>query len=85
MKIDFSQMRGKGLSDFDMPVNVGLPDFPLDSSRTHDILDALREAASCDVVIIDFKEGQAWWETRLLVLLAGAVRRKKPEKVVFVG
>ena len=28
---------------------------------------------------------KAWWETRLLVLLAGAVRHKKPDKVVFVG
>ena len=28
---------------------------------------------------------KAWWETRLLVLLAGAVRHKKPDKIVFVG
>jgi hypothetical protein len=35
-------------------------------------------------VIIDLKESQAWRETRLLVLLVGVERLKKPEKIVFV-
>ena len=39
----------------------------------------------CDAAIIDLEDGKAWWETRLLVLLAGAERLKKPAKIVFVS
>jgi len=85
VKIDFSKVSQTGMSEIAMPVNIGLPNQPVDSSSMPDILGALSEAASCDVVIIDLGNGKAWWETRLLVLLAGAVRLKKPEKVVFVG
>ena len=38
-----------------------------------------------EIAVIDLEDGQAWWETRLLVLLAGAVRLKKPDKIVFLG
>ncbi len=85
VKIDFSKVSQTGMSDIAMPVNIGLPNQPVDSSRMPDILGALRDVASCDVVIVDLKNGKAWWETRLLVLLAGAVRQKKPGKVVFIG
>ena len=61
------------------------PAKPLQIAVQTQILDALREATACEVVIIDLEDGQAWWETRLLVLLAGAVRLKRPERVVFVG
>ena len=85
VKIDFSRVSQAGMSDIAMPVNIGLPNQPVDSSSMPDILGALRDAVSCDVVIIDLGNGKAWWETRLLVLLAGAVRQKKPGKVVFIG
>lgn len=74
-----------GVSGFTVPVNIGLRSVPLIDTGTTPILDTLREAATCDAVIIDLEEGHAWWETRLLVLLAGADRLKKPEKFVFVG
>lgn len=84
-KIDFSRIPKWGASEFTVPVNIGLPNQPVDSSSIHCILNALNNSTTCDVLIIDLKEGQSWWETRLLVLLAGAVWLKKPEKVVFVG
>lgn len=85
LKIDFSHVRGMGPPEFTVPVNVGVPGQPVSDSSTTNILDALKQATACDVVIIDLEDGQAWWETRLLVLLAGAVRLKRPEKVVFIG
>lgn len=87
MKIDFSRLPQMGMSGITVPVNigVGVRGEPVTSSSTMQILDALKEASTCDVIIIDLEEGNAWWETRLLVLLAGAERLKKPEKLVFVG
>ena len=85
LKINFSQVPQVGGGVFKVPVNIGVPGEPVTDSSTTEILVTLRQATACDVVIIDLKEGQAWWETRLLVLLAGAVRLKKPEKVIFVG
>ena len=83
--IDFSQVPQTGVSGFTVPVNIGIPGQSVSDSGTTEILDALKQATACNVVIIDLEDGQAWWETRLLVLLAGAVRLKRPEKVVFVG
>lgn len=85
LKIDFSQIPKFGKSGLTVPTNIGLPNQPLDSSATPDILELLLKTASCDVVIIDLVEGDKWWETRLLVLLSGAVRLKKPGKIVFTG
>jgi len=85
VKIDFSKVPQMGASGFTVPVNIGFRGAPVTDSSTTQILDALKQATTCDAVIIDLEEGQAWWETRLLVLLAGAERLKKPEKIVFVG
>jgi hypothetical protein len=73
-----------GGSAFTVPVNIGLRAQSVTESAT-EIIDTLEKSTSCDVVIVDLESGQAWWETRLLVLLAGAVRLKKPDKLVFVG
>lgn len=35
--------------------------------------------------MIDLKEGEAWWVTRLLALSAGAVRAGSPTAFVFIG
>ncbi len=72
----------KGVS---IPTNIGVPGQPVIDSSTMKILETLKQATTCDVAIIDLEDGQAWWETRLLVLLAGAERVKRPQKVVFVG
>lgn len=85
VKIDFSQMPQMGSAGIDIPANIGLAGQAVMDSSTTEILDTLQQATSCDIVIIDLEEGSAWWETRLLVLLAGAVRLNKPEKLVFIG
>ncbi len=85
VKLDFSRESQTGMPDLTIPANIGLPDQPLDSSAVPAILDMLKEAASRDVIVLDLGEGGSWWETRLLLLLAGAVRLGKPCKVVFLA
>jgi hypothetical protein len=85
IKVDFSQSREMGITGITVAANIGVRGQAVTDTSTTQILDALKKATASDVVIIDLEEGQAWWETRLLVLLAGAERLKKPEKIVFVG
>ncbi|MDH4135456.1 MAG: hypothetical protein OEW09_01890, partial [Anaerolineae bacterium] len=85
VKIDFSQVQTAATPGITIPANIGVTGQAVTDSSTNEILDALRQATACEVVIINLEEGEAWWETRLLVLLAGAVRLNRPEKVVFVG
>ena len=85
LEINFAQVSHLGMSGFTVPTNIGVPSQYVGDSSTTEILDALRQAAACEVVVIDLEDGQAWWETRLLVLLAGAVRLERPHKVVFIG
>jgi hypothetical protein len=83
--LDFTHMRAVGTSGVTVPVNVGAPGRPVVDSGTIEIMDTLREATTSNIVVIDLEEGQAWWETRLLVLLSGAERLGRPKVVVFVG
>jgi hypothetical protein len=85
VKIDFSKVPAASVTGLTVPVNIGVSGEPVSDSSTTQILDAIRKATECEVVIIDLEDGQAWWETRLLVLLAGAVRLRRPERVVLVG
>jgi hypothetical protein len=85
VKVDFSQTREMGTPGITVPPNIGVRGRAVSDSGTNEIVAALKQAAASDIVIIDLEDGDAWWETRLLVLLAGADRLKKPETVVFVG
>ncbi|WP_342310506.1 hypothetical protein [Burkholderia pyrrocinia] len=85
VKLDFSQGREPGSSGLTVPANIGARGKPLSDSSTTEILDTLRQAAAHEIAVIDLEEGQAWWETRLLVLLFGAVRHGRPDKIIFVG
>ncbi|MFF2148080.1 hypothetical protein [Kitasatospora sp. NPDC058190] len=60
----------------------GLP--VVDSGGSH-ILSTLRRSAGTTVVIVDLEDGHAWWETRLLVLCAGAQRLGRPSVIVFTA
>jgi hypothetical protein len=57
----------------------------LDDSGTAQILDTLRAAVRHEVAVVDLEDGTAWWETRLLVLCAGAARQERPSAIVFVA
>jgi hypothetical protein len=85
VKVDFSQTRAMGTTGITVAANIGVRGRAVTDSSTPQILDAIKQAASADIAIIDLEAGEAWWETRLLVLLAGAVRLGKPSKIVFVG
>jgi hypothetical protein len=49
------------------------------------IIAALKNAAGADCVVADLQRGDDWWDTRLLVLVAGAARLASPRAVVFTG
>ena len=49
------------------------------------IIAALKDAAGTDCVVADLKAGDDWWDTRLLVLVAGAARLASPKAVVFTS
>jgi hypothetical protein len=85
VKIDFSQVRPLGMPGITVPVNIGVRGEAVNDSSTTQILDALQQATTSELVVVDLEEGHAWWETRLLVLLAGAVRLGRPKRIVFVG
>lgn len=85
VKLAFSQGRDLGTSGLTVSANIGVRGKAITDSSTTEILDTLRQAAAQDIAVIDLEEGQAWWETRLLVLLFGAVRHGRPDKIVFVG
>jgi hypothetical protein len=84
LKIDLSHVPHTG-GGFKVPSNIGVPGKAVQDSDTTNILDALRDATESEVVVIDLEDGRAWWETRLLVLLAGAVKLGRPDRLVFVG
>ena len=75
----------KGAAGLQIASNIGVPGQPVTDSDTQQILDTLKQATASNVVVVDLEGGKAWWETRLLVLLAGAVRLGKPDKIVFLG
>jgi hypothetical protein len=55
------------------------------SSGLRSILRSLQDARGNDVTIVNLRDGQAWWESRLFVLVAGASRRAQPRAIAFVG
>jgi hypothetical protein len=85
VEIDFARSKEKGTAGITVAPNIGVAGLPVTDSASTQILDALRQATGNDVVVVDLEDGKAWWETRLLVLLAGAVRLGKPDKIVFLG
>jgi hypothetical protein len=85
VKIDFSKVSSVSMQGITVQANVGVAGQPVTDSDTIQILDSLSQANTSDVVVVDLEDGKAWWETRLLVLLAGAERLKKPNKVVFIA
>jgi hypothetical protein len=84
-KIDFSKVGQLGTVGFNIPVNIGVRGEPLNDSSSSNILGTLGLATSSGTVVLDLEDGHAWWETRLFVLLAGAERLGKPDKIVFVA
>jgi hypothetical protein len=69
-----------------VPSNVTqLPGTPIGDSGSAQILDALEKSRLSDIVVVDLEDGHSWWETRLLILCAGAVRLGRPALIVFTA
>ena len=49
------------------------------------ILQALKPVLGSDVAVLELGEGQEWWQTRLLLLTAGAARLGSPRVLVFTA
>jgi hypothetical protein len=72
-------------STITIPRDTGFPGRQVtDSSRT-EIIQTLRGHVGNEFVVVDLEEGDAWWETRLLILCAGAARFGRPGAIVFVA
>lgn len=50
-----------------------------------DILQTLQSVLGSDVAVVELGEGQDWWQTRLLLLTAGATRLGRPHVLVFTA
>jgi hypothetical protein len=88
VKVDFSQMDMSPAmrpSFIKIPDNIGIPGTIVPDSTPMQIASALQQATADEVVIIDIKDGHAWWATRLLALSAGAARAGMPKALAFVG
>lgn len=84
VKIDFSREVAASQA-YGLPDNIGISGAVVSDLHPMQIIDALEEATQSAVVVLDLKEGNAWWVTRLLALCAGAVRSGRPSAIVFMG
>lgn len=84
-KIDLSHVSQMGMTNVTIPANIEEYGSLVNDSSQKQILKTLEKATTCDVAIIDLDDGDAWLETRLLVLVAGATRLAKPSKIVFIS
>ena len=89
VKIDFSRVdlsRAEVRREaFGLPANIGISGPIVSDTSPMNIIGTLEEATKNEIVVIDLKNGDAWWVTRLLALSAGAVRANSPTVFVFIG
>lgn len=84
VNIDFSRQAPRE-SSFRLPDNIGIPGAVVVDSTPMKITEALEQATQNEVAVLDLKDGNAWWVTRLLALCAGAVRSGAPAAIAFLG
>ncbi len=65
--------------------NLGAPPGVVLDSAGDTIIQALRAAVTNDVVVVNLGEGHEWWDTRLLLLTAGATRLGHPRAIAFTA
>lgn len=68
-----------------IPRNVTQEGADVGDSGHVEVLTVLADASRAEVVVVDLEDGHAWWDTRLLLLCAGAQLQGRPRAVVFVG
>jgi hypothetical protein len=87
--IDFSKINlnetGIKQETFGLPDNIGISGPIISDTAPMDIISTLRKAIDYEIVIINIKDGDAWWVTRLLALSVGALRAGSPKIFAFIG
>ena len=68
-----------------IPDNIGVSGPIVSDTSPMNIIQTLKDATRNEIVVIDLKEGEAWWVTRLLALSVGAVRAGSLSTFVFTG
>jgi hypothetical protein len=63
----------------------GTPGVSVADTAGATILQTLKPVLGSDVAVIELGEGQEWWQTRLLLLTAGATRLGYPRVLVFTA
>ncbi|MDH3299237.1 MAG: hypothetical protein OES24_01895 [Acidimicrobiia bacterium] len=64
--------------------NLGLRPGQVEDSGSDTVMRTLADVVGNDVVVVDLREGEAWWKSRLLLLTAGAARLHNPRAIAFV-
>jgi hypothetical protein len=65
--------------------NLGAPPGVVLDTSGDTIIQALRNAVTNDVVVVSLGDGHEWWNTRLLLLTAGATRLGHPRAIAFTA
>jgi hypothetical protein len=78
LKLNLAQIPSATPSVSLVATNIGVRSTPVNDSSSSQILASLGDAMNNEVIVFDLEDGQAWWETRLLVMLAGAARLGRP-------
>jgi hypothetical protein len=72
-------------SGFLVPANAAVPGMSIGDSGMEPVVRTSQAAARSRILEVDLADGSAWWESRLLMLLAVAARRPEPSAVVFTA
>jgi hypothetical protein len=65
--------------------SLGFEGVPISDSSVVAIHSLLKQTSGADAVRLDIKSGDAWWETRLFAVCAGAASSGRPSAIVIVG
>jgi hypothetical protein len=65
--------------------NLGAPPGVVLDTAGDTVIQALRAAVTNDVVVVNVGDGHEWWDTRLLLLVAGAARLGHPAAIAFTA
>jgi hypothetical protein len=84
VKINFGAV-GETREGFALPPNIGIPGQIVADSSPMQIVEVLEQTSGEEIAVVNIKNGDAWWLSRLLVLSAGATRAGNPKAVVFVA
>ena len=63
----------------------GTPGVSVADTAGSTILQALKPVLGNEVAVLNLGEGREWWQTRLLLLVAGAARLGQPRALVFTA